>query len=262
MGRDPHPFYVPPDARLPGDRVRFPAEEARHLLRVLRFREGDVCRVVDGEGTMLRVRIERTRGGVEGTILSRVRQERSRLLGLGFPVLRQRARTEWMLEKAVEVGADRLVPIAWERGVARDARLPRGRWDRILVEAMKQSQRVWLPRLEEISAAPGPGSAEIGLVLADPEGQESPPEVSGVGEIRLLVVPEGGVTDEERERLAAQGAALWSLGPNRLRAETACVVGLYRLAGALRAAERSSRAGRGERSERSERSERRGGECD
>lgn len=234
MGKDPHPFYVPP-GRFAGDRVLFDAEEAHHILAVVRLQEGAICRVTDGCGGRYVVRLAGGRVGLEGIVLeSETPEDRPVTIELGFPLLRVRSRTDWLLEKGVEVGVDRFVPIRWARTVREEhAARSADRWRRILREAMKQSERAWLPELAEAQPPEGDGAAPR-IVLADPEGPEEAPIDAGSRAIRLLVGPEGGATDEERRRLLDAGARLWSLGPRRLRAETAAIVGAFSLARALR----------------------------
>lgn len=241
MGGDPHPFYVPPAAvhREEGI-VRFPREEARHILRVVRLRAGDVCRVVDGRGARLRVRLlDGSEADLRGDVLEESFEPApATALELGFPLLHVRARTEWLLEKAVEVGVDRLVPIRWARGLP-EGTGARPRWERIVREAMKQCERAWLPELAEAMLPVREEDARMGtrLVLADPEGEPDPPDVRGAARVRLLVGPEGGISPLERSALRDGGALAWSLGPNRLRGETAAIVGAHRLALELRRAD-------------------------
>jgi len=237
MVRDPHPFYVPLDHILPDGTVRFPEGEAHHVLRVIRLRPGDVCRVVDGEGGLYRVRLEGGAQRLAGRVLeARREQAPSCILELGFPILRLRARTEWLLEKAVEVGVTRLVPIRWERSVKEISAALRSRWERIIQEAMKQSERLWVAELAEV-AEPYDPPVNTRLLLADRNGKDDLADLHGAPRVRLLVGPEGGLTAEEQARLIETGVQLLSLGPARLRAETAAIVGCHRLAGALRAAD-------------------------
>ncbi len=236
MGRDPHPFYAPPE-RFHGDRVRFDAQESHHILHVIRLEAGSVCRVVDGLGGRYLIRLLGGAGEVEGVVLeSEPVEERRFVLELGFPLLRVRSRTDWLIEKGVEVGVDRFVPILWTRTV-REAHSERNadRWRSLLREAMKQSERAWLPELDP-ARSPDCGGSGTQVILADSDGPEEPPIDRDTRAVRLLVGPEGGATDEERARLVGAGARLWALGPLRLRAETACVVGAFGLARAMRMA--------------------------
>jgi 16S rRNA (uracil1498-N3)-methyltransferase len=240
MGGDPHPFYAPPEAFDSEGWITLPEEEIRHATQVLRLGAGDRCRVIDGLGSLYHVRLERRGRDLAGMILDVTKEaRRSCAVELGFPLLRLRARTEWMLEKAVEVGVARLLPIAWSRTVKDGSSLPRARWERIVCEALKQCERRWLPELAMIE---GPQESLAGmhgdarLVLADPDGPETLPPYAGEARLRVLIGPEGGATPEEREAIVAWGGFLWSLGPARLRAETAAVAAVHRIDVHLRAA--------------------------
>jgi len=170
MGRDPHPFYVAPSGFSPDGTVRFSEEEARHILRSIRKQPGDECRVVDGAGGLCWIRLEREGERLRGVVLRREQENQPNLrLDLGFPLLRLRSRTEWLLEKAVEVGVDRLIPIVWTRGLKKDLGGMRSRWERILREAMKQSERRWLPSLLEPETTLRVDD-ETDWIVADPGG--------------------------------------------------------------------------------------------
>jgi 16S rRNA (uracil1498-N3)-methyltransferase len=235
MPGDPHPFLVPPERFTVTGELLFPEEEAHHILRVVRLKSGDTCRVVDGLGGRFVVRLEGGEKLLRGTVIESTREARpARSLELGFPMLRLRARTDWMIEKGVEVGVDRFVPIRWERGLKDASAGARVRWERILREAMKQAERAFLP---DLGMAEGPAVAagdRCLTILADPTGDASLPDLTSVKEVRLLIGPEGGAAPEERRRLLDQGAILWGLGATRLRAETAAIVGCHRLSCALR----------------------------
>jgi len=253
MARDPHPFHVPSsfieaDGE-EGATIRFPADEAHHILHVIRLRAGDECRVTDGQGGLFRVRLEiegdggKSDDALRGRILeSRRAPSRGAIVEVGFPVLRLHARNDWLIEKAVEAGADVLVPIPWERSLKEASASALKRWERIAREAMKQSERVWLPEFA-VDRAPFVRPAGTRWILADPEGEEDLPDLSGAGHVRLLIGPEGGLAEKERERILSQGAALWGLGPDRLRAETAAVIGCHGIARAVRSVRRHSKEG-------------------
>lgn len=233
MGRDPHPFHVPKDCFRPDGTIAFPEEEAHHLLRVIRMRPGSQCRVVDGKGGRYQVRLLSHGKTLKGEVITSVQDRAAPVsLELGFPILRLRSRTEWLIEKAVEVGVTTLVPILWSRTVKRRPGDHHERWERIVREAMKQSERSYLPRLGEPATI-----ADLDLptmtILADADGEPDLPPLPEAGSVRLLIGPEGGSDEEECGDLLQRGAFLWSLGRNRLRAETAAVVGAHRLTVAL-----------------------------
>ncbi len=151
---------------------------------------------------------------------------------------------ELVLQKATELGAASFLPITTERTEVRAERVAgkEDRWRKILLEAAKQSGRLVVPKLA------APEAFEVALarpgvnVLLDPAGAAAPPPGDS---LRLFIGPEGGWSNPELARAAAMGAASWSLGPLRLRAETAAIAGvatvLLRTVGRARARRSVSR---------------------
>jgi len=146
-----------------------------------------------------------------------------------------------VVEKAVELGAHRLLPLVTARGVIEPGEGRRARWEALMRAALKQCGRSCLPRLDDpldLAAALTACGGDDLYVGAAPDERAlvgdgarpvstAPPPVS----LALFIGPEGGWTPDEARRLAAAGARLLDLGPFTLRTETAAIVGL----GALRA---------------------------
>ncbi len=149
----------------------------------------------------------------------------------------KKAATDWLVEKATELGAARLVPVITQRTIAQSVRLDRLR--AITIEAAEQCGRTALPALAEpvkLAALLAGWPAGRALLHADEAGGAPMLDVlAGTpGPCALLIGPEGGFTDDERARIHAHGAArAISLGPRILRAETAALAALT-LAGAAR----------------------------
>jgi 16S rRNA (uracil1498-N3)-methyltransferase len=227
-------FFVPPSA-IQDDRVTFSPEQAHQMGRVLRLSVGDRVRVCDGSG----------REWEAGLILCAPRRAQAALHGLPrqLPVSRlaitlaqgiaRGAALETILVKATELGAARLVPIETERSLRRAAdRI--GRWDRLLREAAEQCGRAELPVLEapcSLTAFLRSRSPETPLLLCEPIAEAVPmPEacgaLRGTPAVALLVGGEGGWSPEEIGLARAAGARPVSLGPRRLRADTAALTAL------------------------------------
>ncbi len=225
------PFYAPPDA-FRGDAVVLPDDEARHAAQSLRKRAGDEVVVVDGEGGWHRVRLDAVgKGGVSGTVLETRRDvgEPSYRLTVGLALLKNRNRLETFLEKAVELGVSRIVPLKTRRTEKGSFKAKRA--ERILVAAMKQSGRCRLPRLADpqpLGDVLSENVADHLLICHEAAGPENaflrvlPADLAG-RHLLVLVGPEGGFADEEVEAACERGATLVSLGPRRLRAETAAL---------------------------------------
>ncbi|GAB5521576.1 MAG: RsmE family RNA methyltransferase [Rhodothermales bacterium] len=223
-------FYAPPD-HFDNGYVRLPPDEARHAVRVLRMRQGDPLVVVDGIGGWHEVELTQVqRDQAEGIVRVAKRGvgEPSYDLTLGIALLKQASRFEFILEKAVELGVQRIVPLLTHR--TEKPRLKQQRAEHILVAAMKQSGRTRLPVLEQ----PTPLSE---MLETTPQGlrvlchEATNPAHQLVAQLQqhsstaatILIGPEGGFTDTEVGVAEQHGWQPASLGPRRLRAETAAV---------------------------------------
>lgn len=226
-------FYVLPQD-VAGDRIVLRGEEAHHAARVCRCRRGDLIDATDGAGTLCRCRVLSCSAEVtEAEVLERLPEygeARARVTLAVAPVKGERF--DWLVEKAVEAGAVRILPVITERTVM-EAGGRRERWQRVALAAMKQTKR---SRLTEVAEARPfdealPGLAKgVDLLLMAWEGAESSQRLaevipdSHVASVGILVGPEGGFTDEEVALARLLGARPFSLGPRRLRTETAGVL--------------------------------------
>ena len=235
-------FYLAVDPATPprpGDVVGLDREEAHHLQGVLRGAGSRDWCLVDGLG---RRYTARALGGGRDPRFEIVsveedpREESGPQLALACAVVKGR-HFELVLEKAVELGARRLLPLVTERGVIEPGAGRRARWDAILRGALKQSGRCRLPELSEplplaeaLAACAGDrlyagGSpAERGLLAPARAGGVGP--APAAGRLALFIGPEGGWTATEAALLAAAGALPLDLGPFTLRTETAAIAGL------------------------------------
>jgi 16S rRNA (uracil1498-N3)-methyltransferase len=227
--------FVHPDA-VTGDRVRFDADEARHLGRVLRFRPGDVVDATDGTGHLYTVRLAALDGtGAWGTVEARAEPalESPCAITLAQAVLKG-DRMSWLIQKATELGVARIVPMETARVVVRPtpgAAVHR-RWERVAREAMKQCGRVVVPTVERprtftevIGEIDGHDAALMCWEGDGPTLEAAVPRAMTrtwwPARLLLLVGPEGGFTSEEVALAEGAGARLVSLGPRILRAESA-----------------------------------------
>lgn len=239
-------FVEMPDDRAPtvGQRLVLDRDESRHVVTVLRGEPGALVALTDGRGHALSARLLRSERGactVEVVAVEAAPQETTPpLLHLACAVVKGR-RFETALEKAVELGVHTITPLVCERGVVnpRDGR--RDRWRHVLIAALKQCDRCYLPQVEPladpatllgrapqglacVAAAPAETAAGERLTLdriaAAATGGVEP------SQLLLLVGPEGGFTADEQRLLAARGVLPLDLGPHVLRSETAAVAGL------------------------------------
>ena len=191
-------FYAPPTA-LRGQRVILPEDEARHVCSVLRAEVGDVMTVVDGEGGWYRVQIDHAvPEQVVGTILEQRENVGEPVLDVtvGLGLLSKRSRFETFVEKAVELGVRRIVPLRTAHTEPESIRKERLR--NVMVAAMKQCRRSWLPELAAL---------------------QSPDEILGTSEAELRLVCHGGdgalPMGEVVEEAGLISSALVLVGPDR-----------------------------------------------
>ena len=205
------------------------AAQANYLGNVLRLGVGAELLVFDGQSGEWLARIaEAAKKRMTLTVERRTREaEAMPDVWLAFAPVK-RAQTDWLVEKATELGAARLVPVITQRTIAERVRLER--LEAIAIEAAEQCGRTRLPEiaapvaLAQLLAQRDPGRT---LYFADEGGGEPPVAAFKPGPALILVGPEGGFSDDERASVrAAPNSVAVSLGPRILRAETAALAAL------------------------------------
>ena len=223
-----HTFFVPDLAPTPGGTLELPREEAEHAVRVLRLRDGDLVHLVDGKGlrvlaALIDAEARSCTAAVQAVVPSSIPVLPA--IHLAVAPTKQIDRFEWLLEKCTELGVQRITPLLTER--TERAHLRQDRLLKVLVGAMKQSQRDHLPRLDaptplaDLLSAPLPPQRFFGYCLGE---HRSLMAAYAPGQEALVAIgPEGDFSPEEAEKLARQQFAGVSLGAARLRTETAAV---------------------------------------
>jgi 16S rRNA (uracil1498-N3)-methyltransferase len=206
-------------------------DESRHLTRVCRLGVGDRVEVFDGRGFVADAEVLATHGDcVELIARSAPLPQRQPPAPLTLATAVPKGdRFDWLVEKATELGVDRLIPLATERSVVepRSSKLTRLR--RSIIEATKQCRRDRLMVLDEpMSWTKLAGWCPESLrFLADPEGwpPQRWPALPRGQRLVLAVGPEGGFTVAERVLADQAGWLPIQLGVHTLRIETACLAG-------------------------------------
>jgi 16S rRNA (uracil1498-N3)-methyltransferase len=213
-----------------GDVLRLSEEEGHHVHKVLRGRTGDSVEVVDGVGRLF---VAELLGGYEATILEErptfEDEEREVVLYQAVPKGRH---MDLVVEKATELGVRRVVPLSTERGVVRlsenDGKVRR--WRRVAEAAARQSLQLRIPEVAEIVSFPDAvrEAGETGVLLHSGVDLPHLEDCVSGSTANLFVGPEGGWSDGELARAEEAGFYLASLGPHRLRSETAGIVAVAR----------------------------------
>ncbi len=220
-----HIFYAP-DIVLPAHLLD--EDESRHCLRVLRLGVGDRVHLVDGRGGLFTARIAEAgrRCILEVENVEREWGRRSYRLTMAVAPTKNIDRYEWFLEKATEVGVDVFVPLLTEHSERRIFKPERA--ERIITSAVKQSLKAYHPVLEpltpfaELVARPFDGVKLIAH-CADGERRYISDLASPGQDILIMIGPEGDFSPAEVELARKHGFAEISLGPARLRTETAAL---------------------------------------
>ena len=227
-------FFISPD-QAAGETITVSGEDVRHIGAVLRMQAGDELVLCDGAGTDYRVRISsRDRDRIVTSVLERSRHEPSRMtitLGQALP---KADKMDFIVQKATELGVAAIIPLITERTIMkiRDEEKRSARWRKICREAAMQSNRPDIPVIGPVKTyAEFVQGAQTGigtlLLLPWEEGTEPIREVlrssSSVGEIIVLIGPEGGISEREADLACQHGFRPVSLGRNILRAETAAL---------------------------------------
>lgn len=219
-------FYVP-NAATAGE---LPSDEASHACRVLRLVPGDEVWLIDGSGTFRRAEITLiTSKQCRYRIAESVVQQPTWTgrIHLAIAPTKMSERIEWLAEKATEIGFDALTPLLCRFSERR--KLNSDRLRRIVVSAVKQSRKAWMPGVSELTAfsdfikeerAGGKYICHCYDEIPRDDFYEAVTARRGE-DITVLVGPEGDFSIDEVREAIAHGYRSVSLGKSRLRTETA-----------------------------------------
>lgn len=209
-------------------------EEARHV-QVLRKQPGDTLQVVDGQGTLMLARIaslEKKRVLLDILERQEAFGKPAFRLGIAIAPTKNISRFEWFLEKTTEIGITDIYPLLCEHSERKHLRPDR--LEKILVAAMKQSVKAYLPTLHALQEMPdflakvsSEWSQKLVAHCEDSEKKGIPQIYQAGSDVLILIGPEGDFSSEEIAAAIDTGFQPVHLGPHRLRTETAGVVACH-----------------------------------
>jgi 16S rRNA (uracil1498-N3)-methyltransferase len=212
--------------------LELPLGESNHVHNVLRGGNGDFIEVVDGEGRLFAARLC---SGVEVAVVEELEGPGGADVEISlYQAVPKGGRMDFVVEKATEVGATRIVPLLAERGVVTPREGKVGRWRRVAEAAARQALRLGVPevaepvRFEDAASEVG----ERGVLLHNAPDLQPVEAVVGAP-VSLFVGPEGGWSDRELLFAEEAGITFGGLGPYRLRSETAGIIAVARTLAAL-----------------------------
>ncbi|MBT7617271.1 MAG: 16S rRNA (uracil(1498)-N(3))-methyltransferase [Calditrichaeota bacterium] len=216
-----------------GDCFTISNHESRHLVTVLRAREGYNFIAFNGRGKGCRAEIVETSGkSLVARIIERFEDENQTEPQLTIAVgVVKGSRMDWAIEKAAETGVTNFIPIITEFSVVKPKRNKLERWRGIALAAAKQSRRMWLMDVEEpISIDKLLNYTESTLtIILDTSANCIPlirclEDSNPLQNLRVIIGPEGGFSDPEIDKFKGLNIPLVSIGSNPLRTETAVAV--------------------------------------
>lgn len=205
--------------------------ESHHCIQVLRMKKGEKVFFIDGaggygEGILTEDNPKRCRISIEELTLNFGKREYS--LHLGIAPTKSSDRFEYFLEKATEIGIDRITPLLCDHSERK--KLRNDRLERILLSAAKQSGKAFLPVLDEMTGFETfikSLTKRSNRFIAHCRDDSTPyllHKVHPDSHVLILIGPEGDFSEKEIGRAEAEGFLAVSLGESRLRTETAGVV--------------------------------------
>ena len=231
-------FHVPL-IHISDDRVQISGGELHHLINVLRLREGDEITVLDGVGGVYEVALVSCERDIAiGEIKVRKKIQKSLVEVTLFVGLPKADKMDMIVQKATELGAHRIVPVACQYSVPRLSAERESRrverWRQISVGASKQSHRPFFPFIShffDFNEALEDCRSDLRLIFTI--GARAPERLKEVlrqnvraKKVDIFIGPEGGFAEDEINRALSAGLKPVSLGSNILRTETAAIAAL------------------------------------
>ena len=213
----------------------FPREESKHIIRVLRKKEGDTLNITNGKGWLFIAKIiSANPNNCKASIISKELQpKRAYKVHLVVAPTKMNDRYEWFLEKATEIGVDTITPIICDNSERKIIKAER--FKKIIQSAMKQSLQCYLPQLNDAVSFKE-------LVNQDFEGQKFiahceetdrkslKKELKANQDITILIGPEGDFSVKEITMAIENKFIPVTLGATRLRTETAAIAACHTIA--------------------------------
>jgi len=223
-------LYIP---EVTGSLVTLNETESKHAVKVLRMSVGDRVKIVDGSGGFYEAEIAETHPKKCRLSILSIQKENSRKnyrLHIAIAPTKNIARFEWFLEKTTEIGIDEITPLLTEHSERKV--LKYDRLEKILVSAMKQSQKTFLPQLNKLILFDEfiKNTTEKEKFIAhcnDGEKTHLKNAIKNGNDLLILIGPEGDFSIEEILVAKQNGFKEISLGNERLRTETAGIVACH-----------------------------------
>ncbi len=230
-------LFYSPDITSNGAEFIFSKEESRHMIRVLRKVEGDILYITDGQGLLFEVEIVIASANkcIVKILQAQHKAPSNYHLHIAIAPTKLNDRFEWFLEKATEIGIQEISPIICdhsERKILKEERL-----QKILQSAMKQSQQMYLPKLNTLTTFSSflatyknESASKYIAHCYNNEKFSLKNDVVLNQSYLILIGPEGDFSQSEVDKCLSAGFKPITLGDSRLRTETAAIVSCQNIA--------------------------------
>jgi 16S rRNA (uracil1498-N3)-methyltransferase len=234
-----------------GDEIVIAGEEAHHIIRVLRLGPGHSVSISDGKsveslGVISDIDIRDTK--IKIRILDQNKSKETKPFITLLQALPKGEKFDWIIQKSTELGVSKIIPVITQRTIVNilPSKLERRmeRWNKIAIEAAKQSLQMDIPQIGELSTFDASlrevEKHHLSIIPWEQEKElsirKALKSIDGtVTKVAVFIGPEGGFSPEEVKKAKEMGAVSVSLGPRILRTETAaiavCSILMYELGG-------------------------------
>lgn len=208
------------------ERMTLPQQESKHACRVLRMQEGDQLAILNGRGEVLEGTIE-TADPKACMIIKREYRHHDpdpQHIHIAIAPTKSNDRFEWFLEKATELGIHEITPLLCAHSERKKIKWER--YQKVLIAAMKQSKRLYLPQLNPLTKFKDFIAAHKGGFIAHCEdgSKTQLADVLSSNHPLILIGPEGDFSSDEIQLAVTSEYQSISLGTTRLRTETAGIL--------------------------------------
>ena len=229
-------LFYNPDINQETKTIVFDKIESRHVVKVLRKKEGDILQITNGKSFLFEAKITFANDKkCEATIISATNKSKpwNYYLHLAVAPTKNNDRLEWFLEKATEIGIDEITPIICQNSERRV--IKKERLEKIVQSAMKQSLKFTIPKLNDavkFNEFLNRNKEKELLIAHCEEGKKVllKKAIENKTEITVLIGPEGDFSSQEIEQALSKKSTPVSLGESRLRTETAALVAVNTIA--------------------------------
>ena len=210
--------------------IIFSKDEAKHIIKVLRKNIGDEIMVTNGEGlqwngsiSSIDIKSVKARK-LNATLIPKTKEN----IHIAISLIKSTSRMEWFIEKATEIGVDEITPIICFNTESKNFNFNRSQ--KIMISAMKQSKRLFLPKLNPITTVKDFLSSQgndIYIAHCHEHEKKLITQLESINSnVKIMIGPEGDFSVDEINLSINNGAIPISLGPNRLRTETAGILAI------------------------------------